>query len=358
MSNEWAAKLKPEDLVLDAIPDTIEETMRARAEWMKGLPKSSDGLEFVVSDLSRWNPGQQVRVAFKDGDAALHRDIAEATEEITRGCNLVLDFWTDRQAGTFRTWSPQDTEYAGEIRVSFDLQGFFSLVGTDSVNPAIGAGGGPIGGNPGQCSLNLGGFTSNRPPNWRGVVRHEFLHALSFHHAHQNLRGPCEQSFRWDDDEGYQPTQDPRGAFVADSAGRRPGIYTFLSGFPNFWNRAKVDHNLRTEESPELVVGPFDAQSVMLYRFPPLFYKSTPSPCAPSGEGLSLSTGDLRGLQLLYPGEPPAVAAVASRRAALLETVEKRADADLEGLEGGRTAEFARAAVRMLRRSLAAAPQR
>jgi hypothetical protein len=356
MSNEWAAKLSPGDVVLDALPDEVDETMRARDAWIKGLPKPSEGLEFVVSDLSRWNPGQQVRVAFNGGDSTLHREIAETTEEITRGCNLGLDFWTDRQAGTFRTWTEQDSDYAGEIRVSFDLQGYFSLVGTDSINPSIGAGSGPVGGGPGQCSLNLGGFADNRPPNWRGVVRHEFLHALSFHHAHQNLRGPCEQAFRWDDDEGYQPTQDQRGQFITDSAGRRPGIYTYLSGFPNFWSRAKVDHNLRTVESPEVVVGPFDAESVMLYRFPPLFYKATPSPCAPVGDGISISSGDIRGLQLLYPGASPEVAAVASRRAALLETVERNLEQEGPGAE--RTAVYARAAATLLKKTLAAAPAR
>jgi hypothetical protein len=89
-------------------------------------------------------------------------------------------------------------------------------------------------------------------------MRHEFLHALAFHHEHQNMRGPCQESFRWDDDEGYEPTQGPNGAFIADPSGRRPGIYTYLAGFPNFWNRAKVDFNLRASEQPGLVPGPFD----------------------------------------------------------------------------------------------------
>ena len=115
------------------------------------------------------------------------------------------------------------------------------------------------------------------------------------------MRGPCQQSFRWDDDEDYQQTQDANGRFISDANSKRPGIYTYLAGFPNFWNRQKVDHNLKTEEDPSLVAGPFDRRSVMLYRFPEIFYKSTPSPCAPLGNGQSLSDGDQRGLQLLYP---------------------------------------------------------
>jgi hypothetical protein len=153
-------------------------------------------------------------------------------------------------------------------------------------------------------------------------VRHEFLHALGFHHSHQNMRGPCQASFRWEDDEGYQPTRDERGTFIPDPSGRRPGIYTYLGGFPNFWDRAKVDHNLKTEEDPRLVVGPFDRASVMLYRFPDLFYKTVPNSCAPSGDGQSLSEGDRRGLQLLYPGLAAEVEAAVERQRAILSAME------------------------------------
>jgi hypothetical protein len=202
------------------------------------------------------------------------------------------------------------------------MDGYWSLVGTDSTDETIGAG--PIGGAPGQRSLNLGGFATDRPPDWEGTVRHEFLHALGFHHAHQNLRGPCEAEFRWDDDPGYVPTRNDRGVFVPDTAGRRPGIYTYLAGEPNRWPKAKVDHNLRTEESPDTVAGPFDRASVMLYRFASFFYKTSPSPCAPTTEGIDLSDGDKRGLQLLYP-----------QTAGDLETIGDRARAALTALRDG-----------------------
>jgi hypothetical protein len=88
---------------------------------------------------------------------------------------------------------------------------------------------------------------------------------------------------------------------VKDAAGRAPGIYTYLAGEPNKWSKAKVDHNLRTENDPFAVMGPFDPASIMLYRFAAFFYKSNPSACAPTGPGQELSEGDKRGLALLYP---------------------------------------------------------
>ncbi|MFB8403032.1 hypothetical protein [Streptomyces sp. NPDC055912] len=307
-----------ESLPLESLPDEVVAQIEVRDRWRRAT--AAGGLEFLVTDIGRWPLGKTVRVAFLDGDDQLHADVAGATRQITDACNLTLDFGRNG-GGSFRRWSEDDTVLAAEIRVSFDLPGFFSLVGTDSTDGAIGAGGGPVGGNPGQRSLNLGGFVSNRPARWEGTVRHEFLHALGFHHSHQNMRGTCEGEFRWEDPEGYDLTQDPNGAFVADAQGRQPGIYTFLAGAPNRWPRAKVDHNLRTVDAPDLVAGPFDTKSVMLYRFPAFFYKSTPSSCAPAGDGQNLSDGDRRGLDLLYPHTGGAVADRQARADAVLESL-------------------------------------
>ncbi len=346
-------QLKPGDLVLDALPEDVEASVAARDHWLDTLQPGGGGLEFLVSDVHRWTPGQKVRVAFLGGDTALHKDIADATKEITDACNIVLDFGVDPVSGKYRTWSENDAAHAAEVRVTFDKNGYFSLVGTDSVDPNIGAG--KIGGGPNQCSLNLGGFAIARPQNWQGVARHEFLHAMSFHHSHQNMRGPCEQAFRWDDDAGYVSTKDARGAFLVDANGRRPGIYTYLSGFPNSWNKQKIDFNLKTVENPATVAGPFDRQSVMLYRFPALFYKDPNSECLPSGDGLSLSDGDRRGLRLLYPHTAMELEVIAARRREALTAVENSASPELEGLETGgddRSRKYARHIASALRKSL------
>jgi hypothetical protein len=324
-------QLSPHDVMLESLPDDVLATIEVRDKFMGKLGVNRTlGLEFLVDDLQRWAPGQRLRVAFLDGNSDLHRDVADATREITAACNIALDFGEDGKGG-FRRWRENDTEYAAEIRVCFDKSGYFSLVGTDSIHPNIGPADSRTGGRPNQCSLNLGGYAIQRPSKWRGTVRHEFLHAIAFRHEHQNMRGPCQESFRWDDDEGYEPTQDGRGIYIADGQGRRPGIYTFLAGAPNFWNRAKVDHNLRAEERPGLVPGPFDRESVMLYRFPEMFYKNPPSPCAPVGEGESLSAGDRAGLQVLYPGGP-ASAPIIEKQQAMLAAMGGAETADL-GLE-------------------------
>jgi hypothetical protein len=291
-----------EHVVLDALPESVQETIDERRRWLGELA-NNDAFEFLISETSAWTPGQTVRVAFLGGSSALHRDIANVAKQIGDACNIVLDFGLDPDTGRYRAWSTNDASYEAEIRVSFDQSGYFSLVGQDSVDARIGRPGDPVGGRPGQRTLNLAGFDSRLPPTWRGTVLHEFLHALSFHHEHQNLDGPCQGEFRWEDDAGYQPTRTADGAFVPDPGGRRPGIYTYLSGYPNYWKRPKVDHNLRPGGGP-VINGTFDRSSVMLYRFPPLFYRRTPNECAPDGDGQSLSAGDVDGLNRLYPRGP------------------------------------------------------
>ncbi|MFF0560121.1 hypothetical protein ACH4ZU_15215 [Streptomyces sp. NPDC020472] len=335
---------------LESLPDEVIAEIEVRDRWRRAT--AAGGLEFLITDIGKWPLGKTVRVAFLDGNDQLHADIAGATKQITDSCNLTLDFG-QTAAGSFRRWTTSDTVLAAEIRVSFDQQGFFSLVGTDSTDSAIGAGGGPVGGNPNQRSLNLGRFVTNRPVQWEGTVRHEFLHALGFHHSHQNMRGTCEGEFRWEDEVGYVPTQDPSGVFVADAQGRQPGIYTFLAGEPNRWPRAKVDHNLRTVDDPDVVAGPFDTKSVMLYRFPAFFYKSTPSSCAPTGNGQNLSDGDKRGLDLLYPHTVSAMADVQARADAVLQSL----GAGPEGIpeaNGGGLAEVYRSRVAELASAQAA----
>jgi hypothetical protein len=320
--------------LLDCLPDALTASLEIRDVWRRRIASGSEGLEFIVSDLARWRPGSTIRVAFLDGEADLHADIEQATRQITDACNLRLDFGRDVATGEYRRWTEADTVYAAEIRLSFDLDGCWSLVGTDSTDRTVGAPGHPEGGRPGQRSMNLEGFKNGRPADWRGTVRHEFLHALGFHHAHQNLRGPCEDEFRWEDDSGYLPTPDANGVFVPDQAGRRPGIYTYLAGPPNRWPRWRVDHNLRKVESPDTVAGPFDRESIMLYLFEPSFYKSTPSDCAPTGNGIDLSDGDRRGLQLLYPHTETEVSEFTARARQVLGRMGTGFESDLENAGG------------------------
>ena len=116
----------------------------------------------IISALARWPVGSVVRVAFLDGDTALHADIVSATAEIAEIVNLTLDFGLDPATGSYRRWKESDTVLQAEIRVSFDMPGYWSFVGTDSTDATI-APAGPIGGGPGsEASTSAGTRRANR----------------------------------------------------------------------------------------------------------------------------------------------------------------------------------------------------
>lgn len=309
---------------LDLIPTEVVATMEVRDRWFTSTAAFAEAQAYLVEDIVRWLPGQTVRVAFLGGTPALHGEIAEATRQITDAANIKLDFGFDAATGRYRSWSTKDSDYSAEIRVSFDQAGYFSLVGADSISNVIGPPNGPVGGRPGQRSLNLGGFHLQRPVGWKGTVRHEFLHALAFQHEHQSPSGGCDNEFRWQDDQNYQPKWNADHVYVKDDHGNRPGIYTYLAGAPNHWDKAMVDHNLRQLSSQGMTVGAFDRASIMLYQFPAIFYKTFPdSPCAPTSNGQELSAGDREGLKHLYPTGTQEAAELSGRRSEALRSLMK-----------------------------------
>lgn len=271
----------------------------------------------IAPKLQRWVPGQIVRVAFNGGNQDLYQKISTVTSRwITEtGANIRFSF--KNSAGNYRTWTPDDAEYAAEIRIAFYTDargGNWSHVGTDSVNANL------VGGTPGQASMNLGGFDRELPFGWQSIVLHEFGHALGFEHEHQSPAGGCD--FRFDDDPGYTPTTNAQGWYAPDPSGRRPGLYTYLGGYANRWPREKVDTNLKVlPASSAYLMGDFDRTSIMKYQFPAFFFRTgESSPCYTSIDNQQLSSGDILGARRAYPSDPgTAIAQITERRTALTQ---------------------------------------
>src|SRR5450631_2889944 len=175
--------------ILERYPDRLEARMELRRRTLSTVRSPSLSPQFIIILTKRWQPAQTVKVAFRGGDAALHRGIADVVSEWTQYANLKFDFGLDAGTGKYRSWSTSDTNFAAEIRVSFDQSGYYSLVGNDSTNRTVT--------KPGEESLNLEGFDQNRPDDWKAVALHEFGHAIGFEHEHQSPLAPCD--FRFDD---------------------------------------------------------------------------------------------------------------------------------------------------------------
>lgn len=309
--------------IVESYPDPVVASKDTYLRQLSAASANVTTIPFyvIVPRSQRWAPGQTIRVAFNGGSAELYAKIQDAASTwITTGkANLVLQF--KDASGKYFTWSPADASYAAEIRVAFasgQVGGYWSHVGTDSINSAL------YGGASNQASLNLDSFDRALPSDWKAIVMHEFGHALGFQHEHQNPQGGCD--FRFDDDPGYVPTKDAAGWYKNDAAGRRPGLYTYLGGYANFWPRPKVDFNLRAlSNTSAYTIGAFDKNSIMKYFFDQsMFIKGKSSPCYTPTENLSLSPQDVAGVQEAYPSD---ASAAADTSASLRDVLQQLRDA-------------------------------
>lgn len=155
------------------------------------------------------------------------------------GATLKIRFLggTSEQQEIVRQFAPQWSEFANikfnftntpdaEIRIAFDSElGAWSYMGTDALQIPKNS-----------VTMNLG---------WQdqAVVLHEFGHALGLIHEHQNPQG----GIKWN-----------RDAVIRD-----------LSGPPNNWDPATIEHNMfATYNQDQLNGTALDKLSIMMYSIP------------------------------------------------------------------------------------------
>ena len=283
LPGEYVKRIKQYQAALEKLDDSEQAKgiYRSARVWGSNYPK--------------------LRVCFLDGSQALRDVVARVASEWEAESNSInLDFG---KPGKRRTCQP-DAGKEMQIRVSFKTEGYWSVIGQGSVVFAA----------QNEPSLSLGGFmkvTPDKLSNYEiGTIRHEFGHALGIEHEHQNPKGGCDNEYNW------------------------KRVYTYLEGPPNKWPRETIDFNLRQATGEDLQLTKFDRKSVMLYHFPPDFYrKGAKSRCFVSKDNEQISAGDRALAAIMYPADATARLEAFKKNKEAFENIwSKNGDAGTKGV--------------------------
>jgi hypothetical protein len=170
---------------------------------------------------NKWDKGATINVAFLDGDPSVRQRIKD-----------VVKSWTTPDTATLRFVFVNDPDKA-DVRISFKYSGSWSTIGTSCRSVPHN-----------HPSMNYGWLTpTSSDQELRRVVLHEFGHALGLIHEHQNPG----TAIPWN----------------------KPNVYRDLSGPPNNWDKATIDHNMfEAYSKTETNYTAVDPTSIMMYPIP------------------------------------------------------------------------------------------
>lgn len=168
-----------------------------------------------------WAPGRELKISFLSGTDWQKDKVKQYAPMWCQHANLSMTFIDSGDCDILIDFNP--------------TLGSWSFIGTDSSYFS----------NKRNATMNLGWIAQDQSEeNLRGVILHEFGHAIGAVHEHESPLA----SIQWN----------------------KPQVYKDLGGPPNNWDTAKVDSNMFTLYGLDTVeAAEFDLYSIMLYHYPP-----------------------------------------------------------------------------------------
>ena len=217
------------------------------AWYEAAIPTTGDTRAALVKN-SKWTPGETISISFIDG-----------TPEQQALVKKFAVGWIEGLANLNFSWmNPPDTD----IRISFTRKGSWSVIGTTARNVPKD-----------KPTMNFGWLKPTiTDAEARRVILHEFGHALGLIHEHQNP--------------------------IAGIQWNKPAVMADLSGPPNSWDAAKINHNMFEQYPPNDINGTtLDRKSIMMYPIPASWITAGD----PVGLNAELSTADKTFIKQQYP---------------------------------------------------------
>jgi hypothetical protein len=258
-----AAPAKPMKICFERIiPDEVDPEQPVRRVLREQMVKSAGKrlnadevhnlTRMALVNSKKWPNGATLSVRFLDGSAKMRRNTEKHAHRWEEYANIKFKFIKKGPA---------------EIRVSFFADdGSWSAVGRDSLNTAYFP--------THQPTMNYGWLRDDTDDDeYSRVVLHEFGHAISCIHEHQQPKFDR----KWDKDAVAQAFQGP----------------------PNFWSPDDIDANVLSKYSPRGISATmFDPKSIMLYAFDADLFSDGKGP---TNSNSKLSAKDISMIKQMYP---------------------------------------------------------
>jgi len=216
--------------------------------WHEAPPATTGATKAALVKDNKWEAGDAISISFLDGTDDQKQLVRRFSQE-----------WIDGLAHLEFSWQPPPNT---DIRISFKYPGSWSVIGTTCKSVPTN-----------QPTMNFGWLRPGvSDAEARRVILHEFGHALGLIHEHQN---PISE-IQWN----------------------KPAVIADLSGPPNNWDEATIEHNMFEAYPSNSIAGTtLDWHSIMMYPLP----KSWTLDGSSAGLNAELSDTDKAFIRKQYP---------------------------------------------------------